>query len=225
MTYDNGQNQQFNEPSNALPDDQGESYETTDESMVVAHERPQVSRSTLAIFGVLVIGAVGLYLMYRQTGPKAASAAISKESSEARKTINTFLSGGDTNVKSMETFLRTTEKKVQEFLKYPSTRQVPLAELMTNPFRQHASTEKRLDTSVSDALDRKRQEEERLAIHKAAKALHVQSIMCSETRKACMINNTLYREGQTIDDFVIDKISPTAIVVRNGQYKFELRMQ
>ena len=47
----------------------------------------------------------------------------------------------------------------------------------------------------------------------------------SGTRKSCMINNTLYTEGQEIDSFVVERINPGAVVVRNGVYRFELRMQ
>ena len=32
--------------------------------------------------------------------------------------------------------------------------------------------------------------------------------MHGDTRKACMINNTLYQEGEQVDSFTIEKISP-----------------
>jgi hypothetical protein len=40
-----------------------------------------------------------------------------------------------------------------------------------------------------------------------------------------MINNALYTEGQTVEGFLVEKIAPNTVIVRNGQYRFELRMQ
>jgi hypothetical protein len=50
-------------------------------------------------------------------------------------------------------------------------------------------------------------------------------VMHSDARKSCMINNSLYLEGQQVESFTIERISPNAVVVRNGSYRFELRMQ
>jgi hypothetical protein len=49
--------------------------------------------------------------------------------------------------------------------------------------------------------------------------------MQSGTKKSCMVNNALYTEGQQVESFTIEKISPDGIIVRNGAYRFELRMQ
>ena len=40
-----------------------------------------------------------------------------------------------------------------------------------------------------------------------------------------MINNAMYQEGQDVEGFTIEQIAPQAVVVRNGLYRFELRMQ
>ena len=41
----------------------------------------------------------------------------------------------------------------------------------------------------------------------------------------CMIDNTLYQEGQSVGDFAIEKINPSAVIVKSAAYRFELRMQ
>jgi hypothetical protein len=193
-----------------------------DEAIVIPEARPSVSKGTVVLFAILIIGAVGFYVMYRQTGPKSASAAVAKETAAAKKTISTFLSGGDMNIKTMEALIKNTERVVQQFLKYPSKTQVPLADLRTNPFRLH---EKPVTASHADDSDKKKREEERLAVLKAVQGFQLQSIMYSDTRRACMINNVLYREGQTVDGFSIEKITQTSVVVKNGPYRFELTMQ
>lgn len=192
-----------------------------EETIVASETRQPVNQSTLVIFAILIIAAAGLYLMYRKAGPKPASAAVARETVEAKKTISGFLSGGQASIRTMETLLRNTEKIVQQFLMYPSTTQVPLSDLRTNPFRRHVPQ----NPFGSDSASARKREEERLAILKAVQSLQLQSIICSETRKACMINNTLYREGQSFDNFTIESISPSSVIVKNGPYRFELRMQ
>ena len=196
--------------------------EAVDESLVVGEEKQPINRGTLVVFGILIIGAAGLFVMYRQAGPKAAIASVNKETVAAKKTITTFLNGGDMSIKSMERLLSDTQKIVSQFLTYPSTTQVPLAELRTNPFRQHIAEAKKDDPAAAEAAEKKKREEERLAIKKAAEGLQLQSIMFSDSRKACMINNSLYREGQAFDDFTVEKITATSVILRNGPYRFQL---
>ena len=70
-----------------------------------------------------------------------------------------------------------------------------------------------------------RRDEERATAFKAAQTLQVQSIIHSGARKACLINNKMYTEGQKADAFTIEMIGPASVIVRNGQYRFELKMQ
>ncbi len=51
------------------------------------------------------------------------------------------------------------------------------------------------------------------------------SVMYSESRRACMINNTLFLEGQQCDGFTVERINPNSVIVKNGGYRFELSMQ
>ncbi|HVT90157.1 MAG TPA: hypothetical protein VHD56_14985 [Tepidisphaeraceae bacterium] len=221
MSMDNEQSELNEQPQGG---DSSAGYEAGDESIVMGEEKQPVSRSSLVMFGILVIGAASVYCMYRKAGPSSANAAVAEQSAEADKTINTFLNGGDTSIRSMEQLLKNTEKVVQQFLTYPSITQVPLSDLRTNPFKQHLELPKATENN-SETMDKQRREEQRLAITKSAQGLLLQSIMYSETRRACMINSSIYREGQAVDDFTIEKISPAAVVVKNGPYRFELRIQ
>lgn len=188
---------------------------------VVPTERKSVNRGSLVLFGILVLGAAGVYLMHLRTGPSAAAAA--PEAAAAKKTIEGFLGGGGASIKAMEDMLRNTERVVRQFLDYPSMTQVPLSDLRINPFRAKPALAP--SESQTDAQEKKRREEERLAILKAVQNLSLQSIICSDQRKACMINNTLYREGQLVDGFNVERITPAAVVVKNGPYRFELKIQ
>ena len=209
----------FNDPSN--PSGGGE--EVSSEFIATEEKKPAMSRTTLVMFGVIALSAAGVWIMYQRVGPGKAVAAPSKETVEAKKTINTFLDAGGNNIRNMETMLRNTEKVVQQFLTYPSMTQVPLSDLRTNPFRLRPA--KPENGPVNDAAERRKREEERVAMLKAVQSLQLQSIMYSETRKACMVNDTMYREGQSIDAFTIEKITQTSVIVKSGVYRFELRMQ
>src|SRR2546426_863445 len=59
---------------------------------------------------------------------------------------------------------------------------------------------------------------------KAVQTLQLQTVVIRANRKACMINNTMYQEGESVESFTIEKISPSAVIVRSGVYRFELKM-
>jgi hypothetical protein len=61
----------------------------------------------------------------------------------------------------------------------------------------------------------------------AVSELHLQSIVHGGKYRACMINNTLYREGQQSGIFTVQQIDYEAgtVVVECGRYRFELKMQ
>jgi hypothetical protein len=160
--------------------------------------------------------------MYQRQGPSAAVAAT-PEAQKAEKTINTFLTSGPDGIKMMHSMLKDTEKVVQQFLEYPSVTQVPLENLHTNPFKSQADKAAPNAAELSEEAAARKREEEKLAATKASEALKLQSIIYSGSRKACMINNTLYKEGEQIEQFTIEKIEPGRVIVKTGQYRFELK--
>ena len=195
-----------------------------DAGAVIVEEKKPLNRSTIVTFVVLVIGAGGVWFMYQRTGPKSA-AASSKETVAAKQTINNFLSGGSENLKAMETMLRNTQKVVQQFVNYPTLTQIPLSDLRTNPFRVTEEKPGGDAGALSEAAEKRKREEERLAALKTVQGLQLQSIMFAESRRACMVDGAMYTEGQTVESFTIEKINPASVVVKNGPYRFELRMQ
>jgi len=185
---------------------------------VVSTPKKQLNMTSVVLFGLIALGGGALYLMHLRTGPAEASAA----NPQANATVEQFLSGGQTNIIQMERMLRDTQKVVDQFLTYPSVTQIPLTALQTNPFRQ--IEDKGPDASVSEAAAKKKKEEERLAIKAAAEALQLQLVMMG-AKSSCMINNSVYREGQVVEGFTVEKINANSVIVRNGTYKFELKTQ
>ena len=196
---------------------------TGGEGEFVLAEAPRPRNKAMTVLlGAVLAGACVIYLMYFRAGPQMASAA-GNQSERNSATISRFLEAGGENIKLMERMLRSTEKVVQQFRNYPSTTQVPLAGLKANPFRYEPI--KGADPAADEQLARKHRAEERAAVLKAVQELQLQSIMHGENRRACMINNTLYSEGQQVESFTIEKITPDSVIVKSGSYRFELKMQ
>ncbi len=193
-------------------------------SLEVAAEEKPGSRSALVIFAVLVIGVGGIYLMRMRSGPAMAEAgAVGDVDQETTKaTIDTFLNDGGQSLKAMREMIRDTEKVVGRFKEFPTTAQVPLADLTSNPFRFANAA---AGESVDDAASRKKREEERKTVLAKAQALKVQSIVYGDVNKMCMINSNPYREGETVEGLTIEKIRAESVIVRAAGYRFEIKMQ
>jgi hypothetical protein len=189
-----------------------------------AQAKQPMGKGSVAMFILLAAAGAGTYFMYARTGPQSASAAADPK---AQAVISQFMSDRDKNLGTMRKMLRDTEAVVKQFLNYPSVKQVPLSGLTANPFRMVAASAATPSENPKkeEEREKKLREEERLAVLKSVNALQLQSVMHSDKRKACMINNTMYGEGEMIESFTIEKISPNSVIVRNGSYRFELRMQ
>jgi hypothetical protein len=192
--------------------------DTGDSAFVVTSEKEPLSKGTLAMFILLVVAGAGTYFMYVRTGTQSASAA---SDIKAQQVIKQFMSEREKNPDAMRKMLLDTEEKVRWFRSYPGDNQRPLT---ANPFRMTPLDDGKAP-KVDDEKAKKQREEERIAVLKAVNALQLQSVMHSEVKQSCMINNSLYLEGQQVEGFTIEKISPNAVIVRNGSYRFELRMQ
>jgi hypothetical protein len=190
---------------------------------VVESERRPANKGAMALFGLVLLAAGGFYYMYVRSGPQSATAAATAEAQKAQETITKFLDGGEQNMIAMQKLLRDTEAVVEQFLKNPAVKQVPLEALATNPFR--FKLPKASDPTADEEAERKRREEERQAVLRAVQGLNLQTLISSGSRKACMINGTLFQEGQVVDGFTIERIEPSAVYVKNGAYRFELKMQ
>lgn len=188
----------------------------------IEEPKPSKWRGSQVLIALVGLGLAGTYFMYVKTGPQKATAA--PQAQQAAKEVHSFLSGGPANMKTMERMLRNTEKVIQQFLAYPAVTQVPVEDLKTNPFRQQPVTAKP-EEDDGGAMAAKRKEAERQAALAAVRMLNLQSVLVSERNRSCMINNTLYLEGQQVDQFTIEKITaPGSVIVRRGAYRFELQM-
>jgi len=191
------------------------------------------SRRNNVILAALVLVGVGIGVkQFVMTGPSTASAATTAglvggatggatAAGKAKTSaVEQFLAGGAGDIKAARELMRHTEQVVETFKNYPSVNQVPLANLKTNPFQQ--STGGRVDVSEEEAKAKKAQE--RADAFTAAQALQLQSVLHSKIAPACLLNNTLLREKQEVNGFVVDRINPKSVIVHRGVYRFEVRL-
>jgi hypothetical protein len=218
MSDNEADNLDTQDPSTDLSEVTGQG----DYSFVSTEEKKPVNRTMLVLLAVVALGGGGLYWMHARSGPSSAAAGNAAEAAAADKAISQFLDSGANNIQRMQRMLMDTEQIVEQFLNNPNVQQVPLSELQANPFRYAQSAP---NSRVADEVAAKKREEERLAALKAFQGLQLQSILYGESRRACMINNTLVREGQQVEGFAVEKISPNSVVVRSGEYRFELTME
>jgi hypothetical protein len=199
------------------------SYESelSDGSFVVAEPKKPISKSTVVMIVIILCAKAGMYFMYKRSTPAAAEAGDAK----ASQVIKQFMSDKDKNFTLMQKMLTETKGVVDQFMNYPNLKQIPLADLQNNPFAMAKPEDKpRPSNPVGEDP-----EQVKRAITNAANGLRLQSVVTSGASKACMVNNTLYTEGQIIqaDDlsFMIEEIAPNKVIVKCGNFKFQLSMQ
>ncbi|HEY1686298.1 MAG TPA: hypothetical protein VGG19_16140 [Tepidisphaeraceae bacterium] len=194
-----------------------------DEIFTTSDNKKPISKLNLIGFGAIVIGGIVLCAIHMRSGPATASAAATTATPAAKsnQTISQFLSSGASDIRNMQASLANTEKQVQVFQNYPSVHQVPLGNLKTNPFAYKGD-----DKSTSEAAAKRAAEI--AALDKSASGLKLQSIMFSSRpggHNACMINNSLCSVGAQVNEFTIIKISPYSVVVVQGDYQHELKIE
>jgi len=184
--------------------------------------KPKANKGLMIALGVVVVIG-GFYMVKKQLGggPQGAAAATGTAGApggDAQAAIAKFLSDGPRNMQAMHDLLRNTEKVVQQFDAFPSAAQVPLSDLKTNPFRFEAEKPK---AERRENLE----EQERKRVLAAVQQLKLQSVMHGGARPVCMISDKDYAEGATIGILTIERINRSSVVVRGGQWRYELKIK
>jgi hypothetical protein len=208
-----------------------ESYDSgeVDSSFVVGETKRPISKMTVIMFVIILCAKAGMYYMYKRTTASKADAA----DAQSKQVIKQFMSDKDKNFSMMQKMLKDTESVVNQFMTYPSLKQIPLSDLQNNPFKMKSSKQEEND-DVKAAARAAKEEAERLAaeksaFEKAANGLRLQSIVTSGARKACMINNALYVVGQVIEvdgvTLTIEDIAPNRVEIKSGKHGAVLSMK
>jgi hypothetical protein len=185
--------------------------------------------SSMLLMAALAGG--GLWFMHKRTALPAEDAL---QPSAAQTRVASFMSGGQSQLAQIEKALRDTNQLIDSLRVKPAERlaasRIDAYAGAGDPFQytpltasDDANAAKPDVPAVADATREARE----LAKQKAfddAKKLRLQSIMAGSARHACMIDAKLYFEGQTVQQFVVEKITRDEVIVRRGEFSFRLRM-
>jgi hypothetical protein len=170
----------------------------------------------MLLAGLAVVGLAVVWFMFFRGSPQGAQAALP---ANGGTDIKEFLDSGNINL--MKQTLKDTEKVVQQFRTYPAQTQIPLASLSSNPFRELAPKSNTPTAKNTDDDEAK----EHAKIVAAVAELHLQSVIRGGKHHACMINNTLYGEGDQVGIFTVQHVNAGTVLLESGKYRFELKMQ
>jgi len=190
-----------------------------DAAFVSGEEKKSISTGTIIMAGLLLACGAGTYFMYNRSAP--AAAAPNAEAAAAQTTIKEFLADG-TNANKMKDLLENTDKAVEQFRASPGKKQVPVGDLTTNPFRVAGDDGKNVAPENLDALTlKRRQEAAKAEALKAASALKLKFVMSGRV-KSCMIDDKVYKEGQTVGEFTVETINTDSVILRKDEQRFKL---
>ena len=208
-----------------------ESYDSElgDSSFVVGETKRPISKMTVIMFVIILCAKAGMYYMYKRTTASKADAADAKST----QVIKQFMSDKEKNFSIMQKMIKDTESVVNQFMNYPSLKQIPLSDLQANPFKMKGAKQEEHDGAKAAARAAKEEAERiaalKAAFEKAVNGMRLQSIVTSGARKACMINNTLYVVGQVVEleglTLTIADIAPNRVEVRSGDQSAVLSMK
>jgi len=184
---------------------EGGGEENNEADMIFAPEASKPGRNAGMLMVCFVLIGVGvIYFMRARGGP--AVAVANPDATKAEQAIKDFIRDGN-QIKNMKDMLKNTEKVVQQFNVDRSSAQDD-KKLEYNPF-EYKSPKGPTQGPVKDP--NKAHDLAQTQFLKGIGNLRVQYLMVSPFAKTAMINNKLIQEGQEIDGYAVDKITPAEV--------------
>jgi hypothetical protein len=201
---------------------EGGGEENNEADMIFAPEASKPGRNAgMLMIAFVMIGVGVIYFMRARGGPQTALAR--PEVQDADRLIKGF---DGNQVKKMKDLLENTQKVVDEFNKdRTSAQDDKKIENNYNPFNYHSPNEK---PGESAETKDEREQARRKKIRKDKFAddvngLKVQYVMVSNFAKTAMINNKLVQEGQEVEGFTIEKLTPNTVIVQRDGMRAEIK--
>ena len=167
--------------------------------ITVAEAGKGVRKSSIVLGILFLVGVVCLFIMIKKSGPTAASAStVDAEKTRIEQAIAN-LTGIKTEIFS------GIEKVLQKFHTFSNVEQVKLGELSKNPFK----IDPYFGESVQGGLTGVQASGEQ-----PANGLELFSIMQSNNKICCMINEKILYEGDEVNGYAIVKITEKEVTLR-----------
>ena len=176
------------------------------EYLTVATQGKQVRKTTILLAVLFSIGLLSLWFMIKKSAPQTAAASVDTEEVQIEKAIKQL-----TGVRS-EMFSRMDEI-VKKFYEFSDVQQVPVGELLKNPFELERFLDTVMETSdtgeESPDIEAERMRQQRL--RQQTKNLQLLSIMQSDQGNCCMIDDRILYEGDLIRGFKVCQIGDSFV--------------
>ncbi len=167
--------------------------------LTVAANSNNLRKSTILVVILICIGLVGLWFMIRKSRPQIASAGSATDEETKIEVAISRLTGVSSEMSNR------MDEVVTKFYEFSDVCQVEVEELAKNPFEVEIATEVKEEekgpTEEEKALEAARLRQAEL--QKQAATLKLLSIMQQEEGNACMINDQILTQGQSIEGFTI----------------------
>ena len=178
------------------------------EYLTVAANSKNLRRSTILVAVLVAIGLAGLGYMIRQSQPQAALGEPALEEENKIEVAISRLTGVSSEMVSR------MDEIVSKFYEFSDVFQVGVGELVKNPFevgmfmgaiKDEGPTPQ--DEAARAALVRRERLKER------ASTLKLLSVMRSDDGDACMINDRILRQGDSIEELTITQIGGDSVLL------------
>ncbi|UCD49063.1 MAG: hypothetical protein JSW27_16200 [Phycisphaerales bacterium] len=178
------------------------------EFLTVAATTHNVRRSTILVVVLVAVGLAGLGYMIRKSRPQAAYGEAAKEEQNEIEVAISRLTGVSSEMVSR------MDEIVNKFYEFSDVSQVGVGELVKNPFETESfmgAIKEEVSSSQDSAARAALIRRERL--RQRAKSLKLLSVMRSEDGNACMINDRILHQGDTIEGLVITEIGGDSVLL------------
>jgi preprotein translocase subunit SecG len=176
------------------------------EYLTVATKKKQVRKSTTLLAVLFIIGLLCLWFMIKKSTPKAASgASVDKEETMIETAIARL-----TGVKS--TIFSKMDEIVSKFYEFSDVPQVKVNELAKNPFEEEtfaANLREKPEAGEKANEDARMRWQQQM--RQRSQGMQLLSIMKSNQRNCCMIDDKILYEGDTIKGFKVVQIGDSFV--------------
>ena len=186
------------------------------EYLTVATQKKRVRKSTTLLAVLFIIGLLCLWFMINKSTPKAASAgSVETEETLIETAINRL-----TGVKSK--IFNRMDEIVKKFYEFSDVPQVEVNELAKNPFEVETFSANLREKPEAGEIDAKKLWQQQ--IRYKSKGMQLLSIMQSNQRNCCMIDDKILYEGDSIEGFKVLQIGDSDVKLESDGVQIILKL-
>ncbi len=176
------------------------------EYLTVATTSKTLRKSTILVAVLVSLGLVCLWFMIRKSQPQAALAKQADEEQTKMEAAISRLTGVSSEM------ISKADQILKKFYEFSGVYQVHVNDLAKNPFEVEAFAR---DIKLEVAPQADSAEEaaliQRERLKQRAGSLRLLSVMRSGQASSCMINDSILRQGDTLEGFVITRIGGDSV--------------